>query len=74
MAMENPARCIIRTSFSQERMTYMEAKDGRSSKNFPTLEWMVPPMAGVKYYGSNSPAFRRISAGETTEVRRHRSI
>jgi hypothetical protein len=42
-AMENLARYIIRASFSQERMRYLEqegkviytAKDGRTSKNFP---------------------------------------
>jgi hypothetical protein len=48
-AMENLARTIIRASFSQERMQYLDqegkvvyaAKDGRTSKCFPTLEWLA---------------------------------
>jgi hypothetical protein len=47
--MENLARYIIRASFSQERMTYLDqegkviykTKDGKSSKSFPALEWMA---------------------------------
>ena len=46
-AMENLARYIIRASFSQERMTYLDqegkvvymAKDGGTKKAFPSLEW-----------------------------------
>jgi hypothetical protein len=46
-AMENLARYIIRVSFSQERMQYLEqkgkvvytSKDSRTSKSFPALEW-----------------------------------
>jgi len=45
-AMENLARYIIRASFSQERMTYMDqegkivykAKDQKINKRFPTME------------------------------------
>ncbi len=48
-AMENLARYIIRASFSQERMRYLEqkgtvlytAKDGRTSKNFPAMDWLA---------------------------------
>jgi hypothetical protein len=44
--MENLARYIIRASFSQERMQYLDqegkvvytSKDGRTSKSFPALE------------------------------------
>ena len=46
-AMEHLARYIIRASFSQERMTYLDqegkvvymAKDGKKTKIFPAMEW-----------------------------------
>ena len=46
-AMENLARYIIRASFSQERMTYIQeeskvlyqSKDGKKGKAFDALEW-----------------------------------
>jgi hypothetical protein len=46
-AMENLARYIVRTSFSQERMIYVrdeskvtyQSKDGKDEKTFDTLEW-----------------------------------
>jgi hypothetical protein len=66
-AMENLARYIIRASFSQERMQYLDqegkvvysSKDGRTSKCFPALEWLAAmsshiPNRGeqmVRYYG-----------------------
>jgi len=66
-AMENLARYIIRASFSQERMQYLDqegkvvytAKDGKSSKVFPAQEWLAAmcshiPNRGeqmVRYYG-----------------------
>jgi len=56
-AMENLARYIIRASFSQERMQYLDQEgkvvytsracpgrrsgDGRTSKSFPALEWLA---------------------------------
>ena len=48
-AMENLARYIIRASFSQERMQYLDeegtvvytAKDGAATRNFPALEWLA---------------------------------
>ncbi len=48
-AMQNPARYIIRTSFSQERMQYLDqeatvvykAKDGKDTKVFPALGWLA---------------------------------
>jgi hypothetical protein len=48
-AMENLARYIIRASFSQERMHYKDqegkvvytAKDGKSVKVFPAMEWIA---------------------------------
>ena len=48
-AMENLARYIIRASFSQERMTYLDqdatvgytAKDGKDTKVFPAMEWLA---------------------------------
>jgi len=83
-AMENLARYIIRASFSQERMQYLaepakvvyRAKDGTEEKVFDALEWLVPhpgqggvpPMAGVRYYGYYSPAFRGISRGKRKET------
>jgi hypothetical protein len=66
-AMENLARYIIRASFSQERMQYLDqegkdvytSKDKKTSKVFPALEWLVSlcshiPNRGeqmVRYYG-----------------------
>ena len=65
--MENLARYIIRASFSQERMQYLDeegevvykSKDGKDTKVFPALEWLAAmcthiPNRGeqmVKYYG-----------------------
>ena len=48
-AMENLARYIIRASFSQERMSYLDreatvvytSKDGKETKIFPALEWLA---------------------------------
>ena len=48
-AMENPARYIIRASFSQERMAYIpeksevvyQSKDGKEEKIFDALEWIA---------------------------------
>jgi len=73
-AMENLVRYIIRASFSQERMQYLDqegevvytSKDGRTSKNFPTLEWLANlcshiPNRGeqmVCYYGHYSNVSR----------------
>ena len=59
-AMENLARYIVRASFSQERMRYLEregtvvyrSKDGKGQKTFPALEWLAatrdlaPPLGG----------------------------
>ena len=47
--MENLARYIIRTFFSQERMIYLPEepriiyryKDNRQEKNFDALDWLV---------------------------------
>ncbi len=63
---ENLARHIIRASFSQERMTYFpedskvvyRSKDGKEEKIFDALEWLVPPPAGVRYYGHYSNVSR----------------
>jgi hypothetical protein len=87
-AMENLARYIIRASFSQERMKYMEQEgtvvytakacpghrsgDGRTSKNFPALEWLAAmcshiPNRGeqmVRYYGYYS----NVSRGKRKET------
>jgi hypothetical protein len=73
-AMENLARYIIRASFSQERMQYLDkegtvvytSKDGRTNKCFPALEWLAAmsshiPNRGeqmVRYYGYYSNASR----------------
>ncbi len=48
-AMENLARYIIRASFSQERMQYLDqegkvvytSKNGKTTKVFPALEWLA---------------------------------
>ena len=47
--MENLARYIIRASFSQERMKYLDqegqvvytAKDRKTNKVFPAMEWLA---------------------------------
>ena len=73
-AMENLARYIIRASFSQERMKYLRqegtvvytAKDKKTSKSFPALEWLAAmcshiPNRGeqmVRYYGYYSNVAR----------------
>jgi len=73
-AMENLARYIIRASFSQERMQYLDqegkvvytSKDGRTRKSFPALEWLAAmsshiPNRGeqmVRYYGYYSNVSR----------------
>ena len=59
-AIENLARYIIRASFSQERMKYLDqegeviysAKGRKTNKVFPAMEWLaatrdlVPPLGG----------------------------
>jgi len=72
--MENLARYIIRASFSQERMKYLDqegkvvymSKDGKKTKAFPALEWLAAmcshiPNRGeqmVRYYGYYSNVSR----------------
>ena len=73
-AMENLARYVIRASFSQERMSYVEedaivvyrSKDGAAQKVFDALEWLAAmcshvPDKGeqmVRYYGYYSNVSR----------------
>jgi hypothetical protein len=73
-AMENLARYIIRASFSQERMQYLEqegtvvytGKDRKTNKVFPAMEWLAAmcthiPNRGeqmVRYYGYYSNVAR----------------
>ncbi|HPC33982.1 MAG TPA: transposase [Syntrophales bacterium] len=73
-AMENLARYIIRASFSQERMQYLDqegkvvytSKNGKTTKVFPALEWLAAmcshiPNKGeqmVRYYGFYSNVSR----------------
>ena len=70
----------FRASFSQERMRYLDqegkviytAKDGRTNKNFPAMEWLAAmcthiPNRGeqmVRYYGYYS----NVSRGKRKEV------
>jgi hypothetical protein len=72
--MENLARYIIRASFSQERMQYLDeeggvvykSKDGKDTKGFLALEWLAAmcshiPNRGeqiMKYYGYYSNVSR----------------
>ena len=57
-AMENLARYIIRASFSQERMAYIEeeskvsyqSKDGKEEKVFDALEWLAAISPNVHVY------------------------
>jgi hypothetical protein len=73
-AMENLARYIIRASFSQERMQYLDqegkvtytSKNGETHRIFPALEWLAAmcshiPNRGeqmVRYYGYYSNVVR----------------
>jgi hypothetical protein len=73
-AMENLARYIIRASFSQERMKYLDqagevvytTKDRKTKKVFPEMEWLAAmcshiPNRGeqmVRYYGYYSNVSR----------------
>jgi hypothetical protein len=79
-AMENLARYIIRASFSQERMHYLDqegkvvytSKDGKTTKGFPAMEWLAAmcshiPNRGeqmVRYYGFYS----NVSRGKRKEA------
>jgi hypothetical protein len=79
-ATEKLARYIIRASFSQERMRYLEqdgtvvyrSKDGKDQKPFPALEWLAAmcshiPNCGeqmVRYYGYYS----NVSRGKRKEA------
>ena len=79
-SMENLARYIIRASFSQERMRYLEkegavvyrSKDGKDQKTFPALDWLAAmcshiPNCGeqmVRYYGYYS----NVSRGKRKEA------
>ena len=70
----NIAKSLIRASFSQERMQYLDqegtvvytSKDGATTKNFPALEWLAAmcshiPNRGeqmVRYYGFYSNVSR----------------
>jgi len=72
--MENLARYIIRASFSQERMKYLDqegtvvyiSKDGKKTKIFLAMEWLAAmcshiPNKGeqmVRYYGFYSNVSR----------------
>ena len=59
--MENLARYIIRASFSQERMTYIQAeskvsyqsKDGKEEKVFDALEWLAAMCSHVPNKGES---------------------
>ena len=57
--METLARYIIRASFSQERMTYLQeeskvlyqSKDGKKEKTFDALEWLAAMTSHVPNKG-----------------------
>ena len=82
-AMENLARYIIRASFSQERMQYLDqegkvvyaSKDGKSIKVSPAMEWLAAmcshiPNRGeqmVWYYGCYSNVVRGKRQQEGTD-------
>jgi len=83
-AMENLARYIIRASFSQERMHYLEqegkviytARNGRVSKTFTALEWLAAMCSHisnrgeqmVRYYGYYSNVSRGKRKGTGTDA------
>jgi len=55
--MESVAICIIRTSFSQERLTYLpeeariiyRSKDNRQEKIFYALDWLAAMISHVPH-------------------------
>ncbi|MFC1817409.1 transposase [Thermodesulfobacteriota bacterium] len=64
--LENLARYIIQTSFSQERMTYIpvndssdgakvvyESKDGKASKTFDALDWFAQLTTHIPDFSPN---------------------
>ena len=69
-AMENLARYIIRASFSQVRMKYLDqdgkviytAKDNKTSKCFPALEWLAAMCTHIPNRGTM--AITAMSRGE----------
>ncbi|MBN1663102.1 MAG: transposase [Deltaproteobacteria bacterium] len=75
-AMDNLARYIIRASFSQERMTYLDqegkvvyqAKDGKSCRTFPALEWLVALSSHIPNKGGQMARYytrlRNVSFGK----------
>ena len=60
-AMENLARYIIRASFSQERMQYLDqegtvvytSRDGETTKSFPALEWLAAMYSHIPNRGEH---------------------
>ena len=67
-AMENLARYIVRASFSQERMTYIQeeskvvyqSKDGKSEKVFDALEWIAAMTSHVPNKGEQMVRYNDI--------------
>lgn len=64
--MENPARYVIRASFSQERMQYLAnegtviyaAKDGNDRKVFDAKEWFAAMCSHVPNRGEHCRLWR----------------
>jgi len=58
-AMENPARYVVRASFSQERMNYIpkeskvvyRSKEWKTKKTFDALEWLAAMCSHVPNKG-----------------------
>jgi hypothetical protein len=79
--MENLARCIIRASFSQERMQYLDeeaevvykSRDGKDTKVFPALEWLAAMCSHIPNLRRTNGEVLRILqqrlAGQTPEGR-----
>lgn len=74
-AMEHLARYIIRVSFSQERMQYLDqagmvvyrSRHGETTKSFPALEWLAAMCSHIPNRGEQM--VRYYVTGEAAEGR-----
>ena len=85
--LENLARCIIRASFSQERMTYIaagesangvakviyESKDGKTSKTFDALDWLAQLTAHIPNRGEQMVRYYGFYSNKSRGLRKKAS-
>ena len=74
--MENLVRYIIRASFSQERTQYLDqegtvvyaAKDGKSVKVFPAMEWLAAMCSHIPNRGEQMVRCYRYATLSETKI------